>query len=80
MTEKQGKTPSAKSSFIDCPPQLDHLSPYDETHLASYLRILDAEAEGADWHEAVSIIFGIDPLSEPERAKQVYDSHLARAH
>lgn len=49
-------------------------------HLGSYLRLLDAEAEGADWHEAVAVIFGIDPLQEPERAKRVYDSHLARAH
>ncbi len=32
-----------------------------------------------DWCEAVRIIFGIDPVAEPERARLVYDSHLARA-
>jgi hypothetical protein len=66
--------------FEDCPPQLDRVGPYDQNHLSSYIRLLDAEAEGADWREAVSIIFGIDPEKEPERARRVYDSHLARAH
>ena len=66
-------------SFEDRPPQLDRVSPYDERHLASYIRLLDAEAEGAVWREAVAIIFGLDPEKEPERAKIVHDSHLARA-
>lgn len=65
---------------LDQPPQLDRVSAYDETHLASYIRLLDAEAEGADWREAVAIIFGLDPKKEPARAKLVHDSHLARAH
>jgi hypothetical protein len=66
-------------SFEDRPPQLDRVSPYDERHLASYIRLLDAEAEGADWREVVAIIFGLDPEKEPDRAKIVHDSHLARA-
>lgn len=66
-------------AFEDRPPQLDRVSPYDERHLASYIRLLDAEAEGADWRQAVAIIFGLDPEKEPERAKIVHDSHLARA-
>jgi hypothetical protein len=47
--------------------------------LTSYIRLLDAAAEGADWREAVAVIFGLDPNKEPERAKIVHDSHLARA-
>jgi hypothetical protein len=66
-------------SFEDRPPQLDRVSPYDDRHLASYIRLLDAEAERADWREAVAIVFGLDPEKEPERAKIVHDSHLARA-
>ena len=66
-------------SFKDRPPQMDRVSPYDERHLISYIRLLDAAAEGADWREAVAIIFGLDPDKEPERAKIVHDSHLARA-
>jgi Uncharacterized conserved protein (DUF2285) len=79
MTPKKPENSSAVQPFDDCPPPLDRISPYDERHLVSYLRLLDAEAEGADWHEAVAVIFGIDPLQEPERAKRVYDNHLARA-
>ncbi|HHX91732.1 MAG TPA: DUF2285 domain-containing protein, partial [Paracoccus sp.] len=26
-----------------------------------------------------NVLFGIDPVQEPERARQVHDSHLARA-
>ena len=44
-------------SFDDRPPQLDRVSPYDERHLASYIRLLDAEAEGADWRQAVAVLF-----------------------
>lgn len=66
--------------FEDFPPQLDRVGPYDQRHLVSYIRLLDADAEGADWREAVFIIFGIDPQKEPERAKRVHDSHLARAY
>lgn len=38
-----------------------------------------AEEEGADWREVVSVIFGLDAAREPDRAKVVHDSHLARA-
>lgn len=65
--------------FADQPPQMDRLSAYDERHLVTYLRLLDAEKDGASWEEAVSIIFAIDPAQEPDRARLIYDSHLARA-
>ena len=65
--------------FEDQPPQMDRLSAYDERHLVTYLRLLDAEKEGAHWEEAVAIIFAIDPASEPDRAQRVYATHLARA-
>ena len=42
-------------------------------------RLLDAAAEGAAWQEIVAILFGMDPGTEPDRSRQVYDSHLARA-
>lgn len=61
------------------PPQSDSITPYDESHFVTYLRLLDASAEGADWREAVQIIFEIDPNVEPDRARQVHDNHLKRA-
>lgn len=63
----------------DSPPNKAHVTSYDEDHLADYLRLLDAETEGADWQEAVQIIFGVDPKVEPERAQIVHTTHLARA-
>lgn len=65
--------------FQDRPPQTDRVNTYDEKHLAIYVRLLMAEEEGADWREVVEVLFGLDPAREPDRAKVVHDSHLARA-
>jgi len=69
-----------KLEFTDEPPASNSLTSYDERHLVTYLRLLDAEAEGADWAEVVRIVFEIDPAIHAARARTVYDSHLARAH
>ena len=69
----------AIAPFEDRAPDALHITPYDETHHRTYRRLLDADAEQADWCEAVRIIFGIDPAAEPDRARLVYESHLARA-
>lgn len=66
--------------FLDEPPESAALTAYDRAHMKLYLRLLDAETDGADWREAVSVLFGIDPAREPERANRVHRSHLARAH
>ncbi|GBQ91218.1 hypothetical protein AA23498_1121 [Acetobacter nitrogenifigens DSM 23921 = NBRC 105050] len=65
--------------FQDHPPVTARVNPYDEQHLELYLRLLIAEEEGADWREVVEVLFGLDPAREPERARAVHDSHLARA-
>ena len=61
------------------PPKADHVTPYDERHFVTYIRLLDAATEKADWKEAVSIMFGINVEVEPTRAKAVHHNHLARA-
>jgi hypothetical protein len=66
-------------AFDDRPPDSAKLTPYDERHLATYLRLLDAWEDGADWREAVQVIFGLDAARDPERARLVHDSHLSRA-
>jgi hypothetical protein len=43
-----------------------------------YLRLLDADMEGADWREVARIVLNLDPEHEPDRARTV-DSHLSRA-
>lgn len=67
-------------SFRDDAPTGDLLTDYDRDHVKLYIRLLDAEADGADWTEAVQVLFGIDPATEHARARRVHDSHLARAH
>lgn len=69
----------AIAAFQDRAPDAGHVTAYDESHHRTYWRLLDAAAENADWREAVRIIFGIDAAAEPERARLVYDTHLARA-
>lgn len=65
--------------FDDIAPELPTITPYDEAHLTDYLRLLDADADAADWREIVARIFDIDPGREPERAERMYATHLARA-
>jgi hypothetical protein len=66
--------------FSDAPPSGDKLTDYDRRHLVTYLRLLDAETDGANWEEVVRVVFGLDPASAPDRAGQIHASHLARAH
>lgn len=65
--------------FEEQPPNDKCVSSYDERHFVTYLRLLDADAEGANWREVVTIVFGINPELEPDRAKKVHATHLARA-
>jgi Uncharacterized conserved protein (DUF2285) len=67
------------SDFDDQPPQTCDLTEYDRKHLSLYIRLLDAEEEGAEWTEVVRVLFGLDPKRDAERARRVYDSHLSRA-
>lgn len=69
----------SKLTFEDSPPLTERVNAYDEAHLATYLRLLDAAEEGADWREVARIVFGLDVEADPERAKRIHDSHLARA-
>ena len=55
------------------------LTGYDQEHLVTYLRLLDADTEGADWREVARVVLHIDPNLEPDRARYAFDSHLARA-
>lgn len=66
-------------NLLDHPPESGELTDYDRQHMKLYMRVLDAAADGADWHEAVAVIFDVDPDADPERARRVHDSHLARA-
>lgn len=40
---------------------------------------MDADDAGTDWRETTALIFGIDVAADQQRARRMYDSHLARA-
>jgi hypothetical protein len=71
--------PPLNAKVADTAPDEPTLTPYDEQHAVTYARLLDAEKANADWREVASILLLIDPISEPDRARRAYDSHLARA-
>ncbi len=57
----------------------DQITPYDERHFLTYARLLDADAEDADWRDAARIILLLDPQKDPERVRQCWQMHLDRA-
>ena len=71
--------PPLNPTVADSAPDEPALTSYDEQHAVTYARLLDAEADNADWREVARIVLRIDPASEPARARNAYESHLARA-
>jgi hypothetical protein len=61
-------------------PVADVLTAYDQEHLVTYLRLLEAETDGADWKEVARAVLHLDPDREPARARRSWESHLSRAH
>ncbi|MBV9840634.1 MAG: DUF2285 domain-containing protein [Sphingomonadaceae bacterium] len=70
---------AASQSVAEAPPASEHLTDYDRKHLKTYLRLLDAAAEDADWREVATVVLGLDPTADPERSRRVHAAHLERA-
>lgn len=68
-----------KRNYLDEPPASDAVTDYDRKNTKLYLRLLDSATDGADWREAATILFGLDPDRDAEHARRVHDSHLERA-
>ncbi|MDA9405775.1 DUF2285 domain-containing protein [Bradyrhizobium sp. CCBAU 45384] len=71
--------PPLDPDVADVAPNEPTLTTYDEQHVVTYVRLLQAESEGADWMEVARIVLHIDPAREPDRARSAYQSHVARA-
>jgi hypothetical protein len=71
--------PPLDPDVADSAPSDPVLTVYDEEHLITYLRLLDADAEGADWREVARLVLYLDPEQETERARRAFESHLSRA-
>jgi len=72
--------PELDPDVEDEAPTVDTITPYDERRFVTYLRLLDADAEGADWREVARIVLHRDPERAPERSLRCWQSHLRRAH
>jgi hypothetical protein len=71
--------PPLDPDVADLAPTSSALTGYDEQHLVTYLRLLDAAEDGADWAKVAALVLHIDPAREPDRARRAWESHLARA-
>jgi hypothetical protein len=71
--------PQLDPEVADAAPSEPVLTDYDDVHAITYLRMLDAEADNADWREVARMVLHLDPDSEPDRARRAFDSHLSRA-
>ncbi len=71
--------PPLDPNVADVAPNEPELTVYDEQHVVTYMRLLQAEGEGADWREVARLVLHMDPEREPDRARSAYQSHLARA-
>ncbi|SFA94718.1 Uncharacterized conserved protein [Rhizobium sp. NFR07] len=55
------------------------ITTYDEQHYVTYLRLLDASQDGADWQEVARIVLHRDATADEARTRRCWESHLARA-
>ena len=60
-------------------PVSESLTAYDRAHISTYLRLFDADRDGAPWQEAAPVIFGDAAEADPTRLRDQHTSHLARA-
>jgi hypothetical protein len=58
-------------------PTGERITAYDERHYVTYLRLLDANTDGADWKEVARIVLHRDPADG--RSHRCWQSHLERA-
>jgi hypothetical protein len=45
----------------------------------TYLRLLDAEKDGADWTEVARVVLHRDPVAAKLQTQRCWESHLRRA-
>ncbi|WP_234050573.1 MULTISPECIES: DNA -binding domain-containing protein [unclassified Xanthobacter] len=71
--------PELDPDVDDLAPTTPEITIYDEAHFVTYLRLLDAEADSADWREVARIVLHRDPVAEADRTRLCWQSHMARA-
>ena len=72
-------SPPTPSVPTDGPPDTADLTDFDRAHLKAYLRLLDAEASGAEWRQAAQVVLGLDVDADLPGACALHNRYLARA-
>jgi hypothetical protein len=73
------KTAPLDPHVADVAPAGPTLTAYDEEHMITYMRVLDADQQEADWRDVSRIVLRIDPDNDADRARLAFESHLSRA-
>ena len=73
------KKPPLDPNVADLAPADPALTDYDKQHMITYMRMLDADQQGADWRDVSRIVLRIDPDTDADRARIAFESHLSRA-
>lgn len=71
--------PKIDAEVDDEAPTAATITRYDERHLITYLRLLDAAAQNVHWRRVARDVLRRDPSRQTSRAKRCWESHLARA-
>jgi len=79
VARKPMQKPPLNPDVADTAPSDSVLTVYAEEHIIIYLRLLDADAQDADWRDVARIVLHLDPDHESDRARRAFDSHLSRA-
>ena len=79
MGQKRPPRTKLDPDVADTVPWSEGITPYDEEHFVTYLRLLDADTDGAEWAEVARIVLHRDACSEPDRTRRCWEDHLARA-
>jgi hypothetical protein len=77
-TMRQGAT-AKDHPLADRAPAAKSLTPYDEAHLVTYLRLLDANASGEPTDAMTQIVLDANPALTESQARRAVTSHLKRA-
>lgn len=71
--------PLLDPNLADVAPDSAILTSYDEERLLTYIRLLDAAAENADWREVARTVLHIDSEQGRNEPFRAWETHLARA-
>jgi hypothetical protein len=71
--------PELDPDVEDLAPDGPDVTVYDEAHFVTYLRLLDADRDGAHWTEVARIVLHRDPACDEAHTRRCWESHLARA-